>query len=59
MALAALLLAGTSISDPALADAELGQEAPLFASIDEDLNPVDMADLIDGKPLVLVVSSAS
>ena len=34
-------------------------EAPLFNSIDENFNPVSMADMIDGKPLVLAVSSCS
>jgi hypothetical protein len=37
----------------------LGPEAPLFDSIDENFNPVSMADLIDGKPLVLAVSSCT
>jgi hypothetical protein len=34
-------------------------EAPLFNSIDENFNPVSMADMIDGKPLVIAVSSCS
>jgi hypothetical protein len=34
-------------------------EAPLFDSVDENFNPVSMADLIDGRPLVLAVSSCS
>jgi hypothetical protein len=33
--------------------------APLFATVDENMQPIDMADLIDGKPLVLTVGSAS
>ena len=33
--------------------------APLFDSVDENFNPVSMADLIDGRPLVLAVSSCS
>jgi hypothetical protein len=41
------------------ADLSVGDDATLFQSIDEDMEPVDMADMIDGKPLVLVVSSAS
>ena len=28
-------------------------DAPLFDSIDENFNPVSMADMIDGKPLVM------
>ncbi len=42
-----------------LADLSVGDDATLFQSINEDMDPVDMADMIDGKPLVLVVSSAS
>lgn len=41
------------------ADLSVGDDATLFQSIDENMEPVDMADMIDGKPLVLVVSSAS
>ena len=37
----------------------LKTEAPLFDSVDENSNPVSMADKIDGKPLVLAVSSCS
>ncbi|MDY7107547.1 MAG: hypothetical protein SYC29_02825 [Planctomycetota bacterium] len=33
--------------------------APLFDSVDENFNPVSMADMIDGRPLVLVVSSCT
>jgi len=36
-----------------------GEQAPLFSTFDENLEPVDMADLIRGKPLVLIVGSAS
>ena len=41
------------------ADHSVGDQASLFASVDENMERVDMADMIDGKPLVLVVSSAS
>ena len=37
----------------------LGTEAPLFDSIDENFNPVSMADKINGKPLVFAVSSCT
>lgn len=36
-----------------------GTPAVLFDTVDENLQPVSMADLTDGKPLVMVVSSAS
>lgn len=46
---------------PATAEAKVrkGDRAPLFKSVDENLKPVDMKDMINGKPLVLVVGSAS
>ena len=37
----------------------LRTEAPLFDSVDENFNPVSMTDKIDGKPLVLAVSSCT
>jgi len=39
--------------------ADVGQRAPLFDSLDEHLNPVSMADMIDGRPLVLAVGSCT
>jgi len=36
-----------------------GGGAPLFESVDENLEPINMADMIDGKPLVLAVSSCT
>ncbi len=36
-----------------------GEPAPLFDSVDEHFNPVSMADMIDGRPLVLTVGSCS
>ena len=37
----------------------LRAQAPLFDSVDENFNPVSMGDLIDGKPLILAVSSCT
>ena len=37
----------------------LGVDAPLFDSVDENLNPVSMADMINGRPLVLAVGSCT
>ncbi len=42
-----------------LAAASGQPRAELFDSVDENFNPVSMADLIDGKPLVLAVSSCT
>lgn len=46
-------------SFPAEAKVKKGDKAPLFKSINEDHQPVDMKDLIAGKPLVMAVGSAS
>ena len=59
--LATVLLGGmiVTMSTQSFADLLVGDKATLFKSVDENMNPIDMADLIDGKPLVLVVSSCS
>ena len=36
-----------------------GDRAPLFVSVSEDLRAVDMADFIDGTPLVFLYGSAT
>jgi hypothetical protein len=41
------------------AQAEIGGEAPLFDTWDENEQLVSMADMIDGRPLVLAIGSAS
>jgi hypothetical protein len=41
------------------ADVGVGDQAPMFESFNEDMQPVDMSDFIDGRPLVLAVGSAS
>jgi hypothetical protein len=42
---------------PARADLRVGQKAELFRSVDENLQPVDMAKLIVGRPLILLVTA--
>jgi hypothetical protein len=37
----------------------VGSPAPLFDSVNENLEPVSMADMIDGRPLVLLVGSCT
>ncbi len=44
---------------PAYADVGVGDTAPLFDTFNEDMDPISMADMIDGRPLVLSVGSAS
>jgi hypothetical protein len=53
-AAAALLLGST-----ALAEVGVGDSAPMFETVNEDMQPIDMADYIDGKPLAMCVGSAS
>jgi hypothetical protein len=59
-ALTALTTTGCrhNFGDPA-GGAVRGEKAQLFSSVNEDLQPVDMKQLIDGRPLVLAVGSAS
>jgi len=50
----------TPVPDIQWADTDvIGMEAPLFDTIDENYSPVSMAEMIDGKLLVLAVSSCS
>ncbi|MBW2262359.1 MAG: hypothetical protein JRG91_10340 [Deltaproteobacteria bacterium] len=44
---------------PAGADLGVGDAAILYTSVNEDMEPVDMADMIDGRPLVLLTGSVS
>ncbi len=52
-----MLVAGAAL--PARADVGVGDQAPLFQTLDENMQPVDMLDLTDGRPLVISVGSAS
>ena len=36
-----------------------GEQAPMYRGVDENLNPVDMADFIDGTPLLFLYTSAT
>lgn len=38
---------------------EPGDQAPLFVSVSENMEQVDMADFIDGTPLVFLYGSAT
>ncbi len=53
------LAVGAVGASGARADVAVGDQAPLFQTMDENLQPVDMSDLIDGRPLVMAVGSAS
>jgi hypothetical protein len=60
-ALAAMTGLGMAVmtTAPAYADVGVGDTAPLFDTVNEDMDPVSMAELIDGRPLVLAVGSAT
>ena len=55
LTLAAMLF----VPGPASAVVGVGDTAPLFQSLNEDMQTVDMHDMIQDKPLVLLVGSAS
>ena len=59
MASALVIGAFLLVSGPASAIVGVGDTAPLFQSLDENMQVVDMQDMIQGKPLVLLVGSAS
>ena len=55
-----MAIAGCLLSAPALFSAvEPGDAAPLFVSVSDEMDPVDMADFIDGTPLVFLYGSAT
>ena len=44
---------------PLSADVQEGDVGPLFVSVDENMRRIDMADAIDGRPLVFWATSAT
>ena len=46
----------TPMAQPAV---QPGDQAPLFVSVSENLDQVDMSDFIDGTPLVFLYGSAT
>jgi len=55
-----LMLAGCVLSASiAHSTIQPGDTAPLFLSVSEDLRAVDMADFVDGTPLVFLYGSAT
>ncbi len=49
----------SSGGDSSASALKAGDQAILFKSVDENMNPVDMADMINGKPLVLLTGSCT
>ena len=44
---------------PAAATVRPGEDAPMYVAVDENMQLVDMADFIDGTPLVFLYGSAT
>jgi len=53
------LVASTLLASPAFTDVGEGDLAPLHSSVDEKMRTVDMADFVDGVPLVFLYGSAT
>ena len=56
-----LLIAAATLGLAVSANAQVhdGDFAPLFVSFDENMRRIDMADAIDGRPLVFWATSAT
>lgn len=56
-----LIAAATALGFGVTIDAQVhnGDSAPLFVSFDENMRRIDMADAIDGRPLVFWATSAT
>ena len=53
------LVATTLLASPAFAEVGEGDLAPLANSVDEKMQAIDMADFVDGVPLVFLYGSAT
>ncbi len=51
--------AALSLAVSATAQVHQGEFAPLFVSVDQNMRRIDMADAIDGRPLVFWATSAT
>ena len=49
----------TALAAPALAQVREGDQAPLFLSVDDKMRTIDMADFVDGTPMVFLYGSAT
>lgn len=56
-----MIAAVMALGFPVAAHAQdhIGDPAPLFVSVDENMRRIDMADAIDGRPLVFWATSAT
>lgn len=53
------LVAVTIVAAPAFAQVREGDTAPLFLSVDDKMRTIDMADFVDGTPMVFLYGSAT
>ena len=53
------LVATTLLASPVFAEIGEGDLAPLAHSVDEKMRAIDMADFVDGVPLVFLYGSAT
>ena len=54
-----VLVAATLLTSPAFAEVGEGDLAPLANSVDEKMRAIEMADFVDGVPLVFLYGSAT
>ncbi len=56
-----LIAVSLSMASPLAVSADVheGDVGPLFVSVDENMRQIDMADAIDGRPLVFWATSAT
>lgn len=54
-----LLVLASLMTLPAAANVIEGDTAPMIVSVDERMRALDMADLVDGAPLVFLYGSAT
>ena len=59
IAICTALAAMVSIAPKASAQVDEGDLAPLHRSVDDKMRAIDMADFIDGAPLVFLYGSAT
>ncbi len=59
LATCTVLAAMACFSPPVSADVSEGEIAPMHRSVDDKMRAIDMADFIDGTPLVFLYGSAT
>jgi len=57
--IAGLALAGWLVAHSSYSAVQVGDQAPMYRAVDENMQLIDMADFTDGTPLVLLYGSAT